>query len=112
MRNRRARRKQISPCSVWENWAVAELNHSSDIDVIFLYEKEGDITANLNYHEWFNSLGNKIIKTFSSSSSDGFLFRIDLRLRPEGTAGPLVRSLESMENYYGRGLAKPGMVLP
>ena len=77
-----------------------ELNHSSDIDVIFLYEKEGDITANLNYHEWFNSLGNKIIKTFSSSSSDGSLFRIDLRLRPEGTAGPLVRSLESMENYY------------
>ena len=77
-----------------------ELNHSSDIDVIFLYEKEGSVTANLNYHEWFNSLGKKIIATFSSSSSDGSLFRIDLRLRPEGTAGPLARSLESMENYY------------
>ncbi len=77
-----------------------ELNHSSDIDVIFLYEKEGNVTPNLNYHEWFNSLGEKIVETFSSANSHGSLFRIDLRLRPEGTAGPLVRSLESMENYY------------
>ncbi len=77
-----------------------ELNHSSDIDVIFVYEKEGNLTANLNYHEWFNSLGEKIVETFSSANSHGSLFRIDLRLRPEGTAGPLVRSLESMENYY------------
>ena len=77
-----------------------ELNHSSDIDVIFLYGEEGQISANLTYHEWFNQLGAKIIETFAASDPDGALFRIDLRLRPEGKAGPLARSLESMENYY------------
>ncbi|MEN3369343.1 MAG: [glutamine synthetase] adenylyltransferase / [glutamine synthetase]-adenylyl-L-tyrosine [Verrucomicrobiota bacterium] len=77
-----------------------ELNHSSDIDVIFLYGEEGQVSANLTYHEWFNQLGAKIIETFAASDPDGALFRIDLRLRPEGKAGPLARSLESMENYY------------
>ena len=77
-----------------------ELNHSSDIDLVFLYEEEGQVSANLSYHEWFNQLGAKIIETFASSDPAGALFRIDLRLRPEGKAGPLVRSLESMENYY------------
>ena len=77
-----------------------ELNHSSDIDVIFLYGDEGQVSPSLTYHEWFNLLGAKIGETFAASSPDGPLFRIDLRLRPEGTAGPLARSLGSMENYY------------
>jgi [glutamine synthetase] adenylyltransferase / [glutamine synthetase]-adenylyl-L-tyrosine phosphorylase len=77
-----------------------ELNHSSDIDLIFVYSEEGQLTANFSYHEWFTRLGNKIIETFATSDPAGSLFRIDLRLRPEGSAGPLVRSLESMENYY------------
>jgi glutamate-ammonia-ligase adenylyltransferase len=77
-----------------------ELNHSSDIDVIFLYGEEGQVSPSLTYHEWFNLLGAKIVETFAALSPAGALFRIDLRLRPEGTAGPLVRSLESMENYY------------
>ena len=77
-----------------------ELNHSSDIDVIFLYEDEGQVSSNFTYHEWFNQLGAKIIETFAAHDAGGALFRIDLRLRPEGTAGPLARSLESMENYY------------
>jgi glutamate-ammonia-ligase adenylyltransferase len=77
-----------------------ELNHSSDIDVIFLYGDEGQVSPNLTYHEWFNQLGAKIIETFAAHDPAGALFRIDLRLRPEGTAGPLARSLESMENYY------------
>lgn len=77
-----------------------ELNHSSDIDVIFVYGDEGQVSANLTWHEWFNQLGAKIIETFAAHDPAGPLFRIDLRLRPEGTAGPLARSLESMENYY------------
>ncbi|HEX3817427.1 MAG TPA: hypothetical protein VHW03_03975 [Chthoniobacterales bacterium] len=77
-----------------------ELNHSSDIDLIFLYSEEGQLTTNLSYHEWFTRLGNKIIETFADSNPAGSLFRVDLRLRPEGSLGPLVRSLESMENYY------------
>src|SRR5437667_3211122 len=77
-----------------------ELNHSSDVDLIFLYSEEGQLSAHLSYHEFFNRLGNKILETFSTPDPEGSLFRVDLRLRPEGSAGPLARSLESMENYY------------
>jgi glutamate-ammonia-ligase adenylyltransferase len=77
-----------------------ELNHSSDVDLLFLYSDEGQLTPHLSYHEFFNRLGNKILETFSAPHPAGSLFRVDLRLRPEGSAGPLARSLDSMENYY------------
>jgi glutamate-ammonia-ligase adenylyltransferase len=77
-----------------------ELNHSSDVDVMFVYGEEGQLSPRLSYHEFFNRLGGKIVETFSSSHPEGALFRIDLRLRPEGSAGPLARSLESMAHYY------------
>src|SRR5947207_4067714 len=78
----------------------AELNHSSDVDLLFLYSEEGQLAPHISYHEFFNRLGNKILETFSTPDPAGSLFRVDLRLRPEGSAGPLARSLESMENYY------------
>jgi glutamate-ammonia-ligase adenylyltransferase len=77
-----------------------ELNHSSDVDLIFLYTEEGDVSPRLSNHQWFNRLSERILETFSTPHPVGALFRIDLRLRPEGSAGPLARSLESMENYY------------
>src|SRR5437868_9299274 len=77
-----------------------ELNHSSDVDLIFLYSEEGELSPRLSYHQWFNRLAEKILETFAVHDPEGALFRIDLRLRPEGGAGPLVRSLDSMENYY------------
>lgn len=77
-----------------------ELNHSSDIDLIFLYSDEGQVSPNLSNHQWFNRLATKVLETFSASHAAGPLFRVDLRLRPEGPAGPMTRSLESMENYY------------
>jgi glutamate-ammonia-ligase adenylyltransferase len=77
-----------------------ELNHSSDVDLLFLYSDEGQLTPHISYHQFFNRLGNKILETFSKPHPAGSLFRADLRLRPEGSAGPLARSLESMENYY------------
>jgi glutamine synthetase adenylyltransferase len=77
-----------------------ELNHSSDVDLIFLYSEEGELSPRLSHHQWFNRLAEKILETFSTRDPEGALFRIDLRLRPEGSAGPLARSLESMENYY------------
>ncbi len=77
-----------------------ELNHSSDVDLIFLYTEEGEISPRLSNHQWFNRLAEKILETFSTPDPEGALFRVDLRLRPEGSAGPLARSLESMENYY------------
>src|SRR5438874_3672901 len=72
------------------------LNHSSDLDLIFLYGEEGQ--GRFTNHEWHNRLAEQIVKSFSGGEPN--LFRIDLRLRPEGSAGPLARSLESMENYY------------
>src|SRR6266404_5049195 len=77
-----------------------ELNHSSDVDLLFLYSEDGQLTAHISYHEFFNRLGKEILETFSTRHGAGSLFRVDLRLRPEGSAGPLARSLESMENYY------------
>ena len=73
-----------------------ELNHSSDIDLMFVYGEEGQ--GRFSNHEWHNRLAEQIVKSFSGG--EPALFRLDLRLRPEGSAGPLARSLESMENYY------------
>lgn len=77
-----------------------ELNYSSDVDVIFFYDQEGALNSRYSYHEFFTRLAENIVSTFARSSADGPLFRIDLRLRPEGGSGPLVRSMMSMENYY------------
>jgi glutamate-ammonia-ligase adenylyltransferase len=78
----------------------SELNHSSDVDLLFFYSDEGQLSPQFSYHEFFNRLGKKILETFSAPHPEGSLFRVDLRLRPEGSAGPLARSLPSMENYY------------
>ncbi|MBA3962518.1 MAG: bifunctional [glutamate--ammonia ligase]-adenylyl-L-tyrosine phosphorylase/[glutamate--ammonia-ligase] adenylyltransferase [Chthoniobacterales bacterium] len=103
--NEEFRRRWGSPASEMTIFGLGklggrELNHSSDVDLIFVYGEEGQLTANFSYHQWFTRLGNKIIETFAISDPAGSLFRVDLRLRPEGSVGPLVRSLESMENYY------------
>ena len=60
-----------------------ELNHSSDVDLLFLYSEEGQLTPHISYHEFFNRLGNKILETFSKPHPAGSLFRADLRLRPK-----------------------------
>ena len=73
-----------------------ELNYSSDIDVIFLYNEDGFINPRFSYHEFFTRLSEKIVAAFAEKR----LFRIDVRLRPEGSSGPLVRSFASTENYY------------
>ena len=75
-----------------------ELNYSSDIDVIFLYGQEGFINPRFSYHEFFTRLAERIVGVFAEEGKN--LFRIDLRLRPEGSSGSLVRSLASTENYY------------
>jgi glutamate-ammonia-ligase adenylyltransferase len=77
-----------------------ELNYSSDIDVVFIYGEDGDVKPGFTRGEFFTRLAEKIIGAFSSMDGAGSLFRIDLRLRPEGNGGPLVRSLDSTENYY------------
>lgn len=77
-----------------------ELNYSSDVDVIFLYGEEGNLTPMLTNHQFFTKLAEEIIRAVAAPGTEGNIFRIDLRLRPEGKSGPLVRSLDSCENYY------------
>jgi glutamate-ammonia-ligase adenylyltransferase len=88
-----------------------ELNYSSDVDVLFLHSDEGEVfkatpakkkaqRATMSNRQFFNKLAEAFIAEVSRVTPDGRLFRIDLRLRPEGDAGPLSRSLESYENYY------------
>ncbi len=90
-----------------------ELNYSSDVDLMFVYDDEGEVfreaptekkplRATMSNHQFFGKLAEAFSGEVSRTTEDGFLFRVDLRLRPEGDAGPLVRSLESCENYYAQ----------
>ena len=79
-----------------------ELNLSSDIDLIFLYEHEGETRGgpkSLSNHEWFTRMGKRLIKLLSEHDANGFVFRVDMRLRPNGDSGPLVCSLDMLEEY-------------
>jgi glutamate-ammonia-ligase adenylyltransferase len=102
-----------------------ELNYSSDVDVLFVYTDEGAVfkeppsparkstkqrkgaSANvpqptLNNHQFFNRLAEAFIAEIGRMAPEGMLYRIDLRLRPEGELGPLNRSLSGYENYYAQ----------
>src|SRR5262249_7285374 len=91
-----------------------ELNYSSDVDVIFVYAEEGTVFREppraatpapehgMSNHQFFKRLAESVIAEVTRAAPEGVLFRIDLRLRPEGDAGPLVRSLASYENYYAQ----------
>ncbi|MSP95660.1 MAG: bifunctional [glutamate--ammonia ligase]-adenylyl-L-tyrosine phosphorylase/[glutamate--ammonia-ligase] adenylyltransferase [Betaproteobacteria bacterium] len=82
-----------------------ELNVSSDIDLVFVYPEEGATDGGgegraISAHEYFLRLGRKIIALLNESTEDGFVFRVDMRLRPDGDAGPLAMSLDALENYF------------
>lgn len=80
-----------------------ELNLSSDIDLIFAYGMDGKTNGgekNIENLEYFVRLGKKLISALNNTTEDGFVFRVDMRLRPFGDGGALVSSLNSLENYY------------
>jgi glutamate-ammonia-ligase adenylyltransferase len=79
-----------------------ELNVSSDIDLIFAYEDEGntDGLQSISNQEFFTKLGKKIIAALDEVTADGFVFRVDMRLRPFGSEGALVCNLDALEDYY------------
>jgi len=90
-----------------------ELNYSSDVDVMFVYSDEGAVfktpprhgetgARNPGNHQFFTRLAEMFVAEVGRTTPEGQLYRIDLRLRPEGKAGPLARSLESYENYYAQ----------
>ena len=78
-----------------------ELNVSSDIDLIMLYGDEGETQGRrpLSYHEFYGRLTQRMMPIISDPDADGFVFRTDLRLRPDGDSGPLAWSLDALENY-------------
>jgi [glutamine synthetase] adenylyltransferase / [glutamine synthetase]-adenylyl-L-tyrosine phosphorylase len=79
-----------------------ELNVSSDIDLIFLYPDEGetDGSRQITNHEFFTRLARRLIAALSEITADGFVFRVDTRLRPYGDSGPLVGSFDMLEDYF------------
>ena len=78
-----------------------ELNVSSDIDLVYLYADEGETTGGkpVSYHQFFVLLAKKIGLAISEITADGFVFRVDTRLRPWGDAGPLAMSYGAFEDY-------------
>ncbi|MGI4849245.1 MAG: bifunctional [glutamate--ammonia ligase]-adenylyl-L-tyrosine phosphorylase/[glutamate--ammonia-ligase] adenylyltransferase [Janthinobacterium lividum] len=82
-----------------------ELNVSSDIDLIFVYPEDGETVACkadqrvLSNHEFFIRLGKRLIADLDAIIEDGFVFRVDMALRPNGKSGPLAASLNMVEEY-------------
>lgn len=83
----------------------AELNVSSDIDLIFIYPENGETRLSetgqrqLSNQEFFTRLGKRLINALSEISEDGFVFRVDMALRPNGASGALVSSINAVEQY-------------
>jgi [glutamine synthetase] adenylyltransferase / [glutamine synthetase]-adenylyl-L-tyrosine phosphorylase len=84
---------------------ACELNYSSDVDLIFLHESDGSSSergtrGSLPALAWFTRLAERLTKLLSEVTEDGFVFRVDLRLRPDGMNGPLTSSLAATLGYY------------
>ena len=83
-----------------------ELNVSSDIDLIFIYPEDGHTAGaptggrRLENYDFFVRLGKRLITMLDELTGDGLVFRVDMRLRPNGDSGPLVCSIGSLENYF------------
>ncbi|MAR90280.1 MAG: bifunctional [glutamate--ammonia ligase]-adenylyl-L-tyrosine phosphorylase/[glutamate--ammonia-ligase] adenylyltransferase [Pseudomonadales bacterium] len=80
-----------------------ELNLSSDIDLMFAYAGEGETRGGrkaLAHRDFFTRLGQRLIKALDEQTADGFVFRVDMRLRPYGASGALALNFRAMESYY------------
>lgn len=80
-----------------------ELNLSSDIDLIFSYDESGETRGkprSVSNRDFFTKLGQKLILVLDKKTTDGFVFRVDMRLRPYGDSGALVLNYDAMEQYY------------
>ncbi|WP_369161704.1 bifunctional [glutamate--ammonia ligase]-adenylyl-L-tyrosine phosphorylase/[glutamate--ammonia-ligase] adenylyltransferase [Candidatus Thiodiazotropha sp. LNASS1] len=80
-----------------------ELNLSSDIDLIFAYPEGGqtDGVRQFTNEQFFIRLCQRLVQVLDNHTGDGFVFRVDTRLRPFGSVGPLAMSFAAMESYYG-----------
>jgi len=76
-----------------------ELNAGSDVDVIFIYDTD-DGESKLSLHEHYSRVVRRAVATMGTPSKDGLIWRVDLRLRPEGATGAIVNSVAAAERYY------------
>jgi glutamate-ammonia-ligase adenylyltransferase len=82
---------------------AGELNFSSDIDLIFCFPSAGATVGarrQLSNDEYFRRLGQRLIKVLSERTEAGFVFRVDMRLRPFGSSGPMALNFDTFEDYY------------
>ncbi|AHF02617.1 glutamine-synthetase adenylyltransferase [Marichromatium purpuratum 984] len=80
-----------------------ELNLSSDIDLIFAFPERGEVRDGpraLSNEQFFTRLGQRLVQALGQQTVDGFVFRVDTRLRPFGESGPLAMCFDAMEDYY------------
>ena len=77
-----------------------ELNYSSDVDLMFFYDTEGTPTE--GQQRYAARVAQTAISLLSAATSEGFLYRVDMRLRPEGRAGAIIRSWHSLRIYFDR----------
>ena len=85
-----------------------ELNYSSDVDLIYIYDGEQGRTeasalsqTTISNREFFAKLAQSLTHELSTLTEEGYFYRVDLRLRPEGNAGPVASALSACKNYYG-----------
>jgi glutamate-ammonia-ligase adenylyltransferase len=78
-----------------------ELNVSSDVDLVFAYPEEGDTDGarRISNREFFDLLGRRVIGALANVDANGYVFRVDMRLRPYGDSGPLTVSYAALEHY-------------
>jgi glutamate-ammonia-ligase adenylyltransferase len=77
-----------------------ELNFASDVDVIYVYSSDRGEVGGLSLHEYFAKLSKDVTAALGEVTEDDVVFRVDLRLRPEGAKGAIANSLASTERYY------------
>jgi glutamate-ammonia-ligase adenylyltransferase len=107
------RREQSIPHNVFTGFTIlamgklggGELNFSSDVDLVYLYASDDEKSGSTTAAEYFRRLGQKISGGLSEFTGEGYMYRVDLRLRPEGEAGYIAYSLDGFERYYRSRLA-------
>jgi glutamate-ammonia-ligase adenylyltransferase len=96
------------PPQVFSNFTIfamgklggGELNFSSDVDLMFVYASNNEKAPGISAQDYFRRLAQRISAGLSSFTGEGYVYRVDLRLRPEGDAGNLADPLDGFERYY------------
>ncbi|AJQ93909.1 bifunctional [glutamate--ammonia ligase]-adenylyl-L-tyrosine phosphorylase/[glutamate--ammonia-ligase] adenylyltransferase [Gynuella sunshinyii] len=81
-------------------FGATELNLSSDIDLMFAFPTEGEASGGLSHSEYFIKQSRKLVQLLDTQTADGFVYRVDIRLRPWGQSGPVAANFNFMRNYY------------